>query len=204
MKVPRIAQAMTNIDDDLITAAIEYKRVSLSTRLFHGPILKACACLLLVVVTAGTLFLTRRSENSSLSPFVLTAYAVSDDGTSTTSSTLQQGSKVPISSFETTNGLRGFVISCNKEDNERESSISVITGNEYVSFDEIVGIAIDPTQDYFVYVPSAGEEKPYVCPLFLTDEEKNLVCQYEITITDVEGIYYAELTEVSVMERVTD
>lgn len=203
MKVPRIAQAMTDIDDDLIAGAIEYHRVPLSTRFFRSQILKACACFLLVAVMVSTIFLGRKTESGPVSPFVLAAYAASSDDGNTTSSTLLQGMKVPISTFETTNGLRGFVISCNKEDDERESSISVISSVEYAAFEEIVGIAVDPTQDYFFYIPDDTAEKPYVFPLFLSDKDTNLICQYEITIDDVEGSYYAELTEVSIVERVT-
>lgn len=37
MRTPRIVDAMNYIDDDLVSWAVEYRRVPLSTRLFRKP-----------------------------------------------------------------------------------------------------------------------------------------------------------------------
>lgn len=203
MRIPRIVEAMTDIDDDLITGAIEYRRIPLLTRIFHSPGLKGCACLLAVAVVFSTIIYIGKNQHSKLSPFVLTAYAVSSEDNHTTASTLEKGKKVPISTFEWTNRLMGFMVSCNKENKNQPSSVSIISGVDYDSFEEIMDIAVDQTQDYYFFVPGETEEEPYMFPLFLTNKEKNLICQYEIAITEVDGDYYAELIEESIMERGT-
>lgn len=204
MRTPRIVDAMNYIDDDLVSWAVEYRRVPLSTRLFRKPFLKACACFLVIALIFGVAFFRGEDSNVVSSPFILTAYAASQDGGSATANVLEKGKQVPISTFETTNGLTGFVVSYNKADDGMPSSIAIISaGDNRDSIDEIVGIATDPTQNYYFYIPGESEVEPYTLPLFLTDTEANLICQYKITITQIDGSYYAELVEESIMERVT-
>lgn len=204
MRTPRIVDAMNYIDDDLVSWAVEYRRVPLSTRLFRKPFLKACACFLVIALIFGLAFFRGEDGNVVSSPFILTAYAMSPDDGNAITNTLEKGKQVPISRFETDNGLIGFVVSCNKANDGLPSSIAIISaGNNRDSIEEIVGIATDPAQNYYFYIPGENEVEPYTLPLFLTDTEANLICQYKITITQIDGSYYAELVEESVMERVT-
>lgn len=205
MRTPRIVDAMNYIDDDLVSWAVEYRRVPLTTRLFRKPLLKACACFLVFALLFGVAFLRGEDGNVVSSPFVLTAYAVSHDGSETASSILEKGKQVPISRFETENGLTGFVVSYNKPDDSLPSSITIIAtdDNSQNRIAEISGIANDPTQNYFFYVPGENETEPYTLPLFLTDTKANLICQYKVTITQNDGDYYAELVEETIMERIT-
>lgn len=205
MRTPRIVEAMNYIDDDLVSWAVEYRRVPLSTRLFRKPLLKACACFLVIALVFGVAFFWGEDGNVVSSPFILTAYAASPDDGSTTASVLEKGKQVPISRFETENGLTGFVVSYNKPDDSLPSSITIIAtdNNSQNRITEISGITNDPTQNYYFYIPGENEIEPYTLPLFLTDTEANLICQYKVTITQIDGIYYAELVEESIMERVT-
>ncbi len=205
MRTPRIVDAMNYIDDDLVSWAVEYRRVPLSTRLFRKPFLKACACFLVLALVLGVVFLRGEDGNVVSSPFILTAYAASPDNGSTTASVLEKGKQVPISRFETESGLSGFVVSYNKPDDSLPSSIIVFTADNSVQeqIEEISGITNDLTQNYYFYIPTENEVEPYTLPLFLTDIEANLICQYKVTITQIDGSYYAELVEESVMERVT-
>ena len=205
MRTPRIVEAMNYIDDDLVSWAVEYRRVPLSTRLFRKPLLKACACFLVIALVFGVAFFWGEDGNVVSSPFILTAYAASPDDGSTTASVLEKGKQVPISRFETENGLTGFVVSYNKPDDSLPSSITIIATDNISQnrITEISGITNDPTQNYYFYIPGENEIEPYTLPLFLTDTKANLICQYKVTITQIDGSYYAELVEESVMERVT-
>ena len=205
MRTPRIVEAMNYIDDDLVSWAVEYRRVPLSTRLFRKPLLKACACFLVIALVFGVAFFLGEDGNVVSSPFILTAYAASPDNGSTTASVLEKGKQVPISRFETESGLSGFVVSYNKPDDSLPSSIIVFTADNSVQeqIEEISGITNDLTQNYYFYIPTENEVEPYTLPLFLTDIEANLICQYKVTFTQIDGSYYAELVEESVMERVT-
>lgn len=205
MRTPRIVEAMNYIDDDLVSWAVEYRRVPLSTRLFRKPFLKACACFLVIALVFDVAFFWGEDGNVVSSTFILTAYAASPDDGSTTASVLEKGKQVPISKFKTESGLSGFVVSYNKPDDTLPSSIIVFTADNSVQeqIEEISGITNDLTQNYYFYIPTENEVEPYTLPLFLTDIEANLICQYKVTITQIDGSYYAELVEESIMERVT-
>ena len=204
MRTPKIVDAMNYIDDDLVSWAVEYKRVPLSTRLFNPPFIKACACFLVALLILGLAFSRGKDGNRVSSPFILTAYAAILENGSITTYILEKGEQVPISKFETTNGLNGFVVSCNKADDGMPSSITIISaGNNHDRIEEIVGIAADPAQNYYFYIPGENEVEPYTIPLFLTDIEANLICQYKVTIMQIGGSYYAELVDESIMERIT-
>lgn len=205
MRTPRIVEAMNYIDDDLVSWAVEYRRVPLSTRLFRKPLLKACACFLVIALVIGVAFFWGEDGNVVSSPFILTAYAASPDDGSTTANVLEKGKQVPISRFETESGLSGFVVSYNKPDDTLPSSIIVFSADNSVQeqIEEISGITNDLSQNYYFYIPTENEVEPYTLPLFLTDIEANLICQYKVTITQIDGSYYAELVEESIMERVT-
>lgn len=205
MRTPRIVDAMNYIDDDLVSWAVEYRRVPLSTRLFRKPFLKACACFLVIALVFSVAFFWGEDGNVVSSPFILTAYAASPDDGSTTTNVLEKGKQVPISKFETESGLSGFVVSYNKPDDSLPSSIIVFTADNSVQeqIEEISGITNDLTQNYYFYIPAENEVEPYTLPLFLTDIEANLICQYKVTITQTDGSYYAELVEENIMERVT-
>lgn len=97
------------------------------------------------------------------------------------------------------------MVSYNKPNNGQPASITIIaTDNDSQNrITEISGITNDPTQNYYFYIPGENEIEPYTLPLFITDEESNLICQYKVTITQIDGNYYAELSEERIMERVT-
>lgn len=205
MKVPRIAQAMTDIDDDLITGAIEYHRVPLSTRFFRSQILKACACIVIAIFIVGTTIWMKQDVNKIISPFVLTAYAYSAENNQVSTETLQKGQKIPVSIFETEDGVQGFLISYDKKDKEESSfSIVIISNDEEAPLHakRICGVELDATQNYYFFVPAKDETEPFNFPMFLTDREKNLACYYELSISKDNGSYYAEITEESITERV--
>ena len=205
MRIPRVVEAMQYLDDDLISEAIAFRRVPLHTRLFRKTYIKACACFLVAALVIGIFFFLDSDDGGSTSPFILTAYAISNKDTQAAANILAKGKKVPISTFETENGLSGFVISCNKVNDTSPPSVIIIADENHSQdhIAEIAGIEKDPTQNYYFYIPGDNAAEPYTLPLFLTDREANLICQYTVTITQMDGNYYAELTEENMMERVT-
>lgn len=203
MKIPRMVDAMNEIDDELVSWADGYRRATKVNRLAREPVWKVCECVFAFVLIIGMVCFWSPDSKKSVSPFVLTAYAFSQDG-GASANVLEQGRQVPISTFETTGGLMGFVISCNKIDDDALSSVAIISNGTYQDgIDEIVGIATDPNQNYYIYIPGENEVAPYTLPLFLTDEDANIVCQYKIMVIQVDNSYYAELVEEGVMERTT-
>lgn len=205
MKTPKIIDALNYIDDNLVSWAVEYRRVPQTTRLFRNSLLKAGMGFLVITLAFVIAFFLTKDDNVAASPFILTAYAASPDDGSITANVLVKGRRIPISQFETVNGLTGFVVSYNKPDDDLPSSI-IIIGSDSNSKDritEISGITNDLTQNYYFYIPGENEIEPYSFPLFLTNTEANLIYQYKVTIVQVDGNYYAELSEENIMERIT-
>ncbi len=204
MRIPRIVDAMNYIDDDLISEAIEFRRKPIRSIIFRKLWLKVCACFLVAALVFGVSILHNGDKGGIVSPFVLTAYAKSNDDVDVESNFIIKGKKVPISTFETENGLTGFVVSCNKTDDNTPSSITIIgtDNNSQKRITEIRGIIGDPTQNYYFYVLGENSVEPYSFPIVLTDIDTNLICQYKVTITQTDNVYYAELSEEKIMERV--
>jgi len=196
MRTPRIVDAMNYIDDDLVSWAVEYRRVPLTTRLFRKPFLKACACFLVIALLFGVAFFRSEDGNVVSSPFVLTAYAVSPEGSDVITTELAKGVKVPISSFVTDSGVSGFVFSSPNTNDDIPASISIITNGNYNAYiQEIVGIAIDPTQNYYIFIPGATEVQPYTVFISSIDLAAELVCEYTLSISQQGEEYYVELVD---------
>lgn len=201
MRTPRIVDAMNYIDDDLVSWAVEYRRVPLSTRLFRKPLLKACACFLVLALVLGVVFLRGENGNVVTSPFVLTAYAMSAESSDAVKTELETGVKVPISSFVTDSGVSGFVFSTPNTNDDMPASISIIThGNYYAYIQEIVGITIDPDLNYYVFIPGENEVQPYTVFISPINLNENLVYEYTVSISQQGEEYYAELLEVITRE----
>ena len=203
MRAPRIIDAMNYIDDDLVSGAVEYRRTPVMFRLFRKPLLKVCACFMVIAAILTAIFLWRGEDNIDSLPFVISAYAMSEDGTAIATS-LEEGERIPIDIFETDGGLRGFVVSCQKADDSETSSVTIISNGVFAeeSITEISGITNDPTQNYYFYIPGDNESAPYTMSLFRTDKETGAFYQCVITVTQINGSYFAELTEENITERV--
>ena len=132
-------------------------------------------------------------------------YAAAADGTAE-AEVLREGGKIPISLFETAEGLSGFVISCSKPDESLPSSVLILASGQSNQghITEIRGIAEDSTQNYYFYIPGEEEAWLYQFSLFMDDTEGNIVWQYHIIITQADGSWYAEMRVRSAAERVTE
>lgn len=194
MRTPRIVDAMNYIDDDLVSWAVEYRRVPLSTRLFRKPFLKACACFLVIALIFGVALFRGEDGNVISSPFVLTAYAVSPENDDVVTNKLEKGVKVPISYFVTDSGVSGFVFSSKNTNEDMPASISIITNGNYNAYiEEIVGIAINPNQNYYIFIPGEADVLPYTVFITSIDLDAELVYEYTLSISQQGDEYYAEL-----------
>lgn len=203
MRVPRIVDAMNYIDDDLVSEAVEYRRIPLSTRFFRKPIFKACACFMVIALVFGLVFYRDEDSNEVSSPFILTAYAASQENADVITTKLERGVKVPVSYFITDSGVSGFVFSSNNTNDDMPSSISIITnGNFNAYIEEIVGIAIDPDQNYYIFIPGETDVLPYTVFISSIDLEAELVYEYTLSISQDGDEYYAELIEETIRDAI--
>lgn len=157
----------------------------------------AAACIVLVVLLAGIPFISR---DDNASAFVLTAYASEDD--KVISNILEEGNRVPVSMFETENGIKGFVFSYDMTEPEQVSSVSVMTEGEFPGIiEEIVGLDMETDQHYIYYVPEQSKSSPYRFMIPYTDEDTNTVYLCYLLVEESEGGYQAVIEKMEGFER---
>lgn len=201
MRKPRIVDAMNYIDDDLVSWAVEYRRVPLSTRLLRKPFLRACACFLAIILILGIAFFKIGDGSDATSPFALTAYAISSESSSVITAELEKGGKTIIDPFQTNSGISGFVFSTpNRNDNATASIAAISNGNYTPYIEEIIGIALDPAQNYFIYIPGETEVQPYTVFISSIDSETASIYEYSLLISQIDDEYYVELVDVVVRD----
>lgn len=200
MKVPRVSNSLNYLDDDLISEAIEYKPKQ--HRFFRWTKWKTvAACLALIAVVMGVFPMFNQP---TISPFVLTAYALEGDN-GISASTMTEGEHIPVSLFETENGLKGFVFSYDAPNPTQPASVlirdmssPIISGE---SINEIAGFEVEQGKIYIYYILAADATAPYNLPTFITDMENDMVYQFNIVIEESDNGYTAELLEVTQYER---
>ena len=200
MKVPRVANSLNYLDDDLISEAMEYKPKQ--RRFFRWTKWKtAAACFVLLAVVLGIFPMYNQSTSS---PLVLTAYALEGDS-GISASAMTEGEHIPVSLFETGTGLKGFVFSYDAPDPKQPASVlirdmnSPITSGE--SINEIAGFDVEQGKIYIYYILAEGAAAPYNLPTFITDMKHDMVYQFNIVIEERGNGYAAELLKVAQYER---
>ncbi len=206
MKVPKIANAMGHIDNDLISDAAEYKptkrRFSLCTKWSA-----VAACLVLVAVVMGIFPMFHQSNTS---PFVLTAYAMETEN-EIVGNVMELGKSVPISTISTSTGKECFVFSCDKADYDSNTKVTIlmksnlfdndtVPTDEYNNYDfsEFDELATDSTKHYFVGMLGETKYDEYSFPLYMGENQNGVSNQnYSIIIMKNENDYTALLIESS-------
>lgn len=201
MKVPRVANSLNYLDDDLISEAMEYKpKRHRFFRWTKWKTVAACFVLLAVVLSIFPMYYNQ----STSSPIVLTAYALEGDN-GISASTMTEGEYIPVSLFETETGLKGFVFSYDAPDPNQPASVlirdmsSPITSGE--SINEIAGFEVEQGKIYIYYIFAEGAAAPYNLPTFITDIKHDMVYQFNIVIEESGSGYIAELLKVAQYER---
>ena len=221
MSTDRFTAAMGYIDDDLISDAVTYipKKKS-SVRWIRWVAVAACFCLIIGLSAPGlfkdpsvgglesntTITNAKPEEESELGiifPLVLTAYAMESDNDISTA-LLQEGESVPVSLFETDNGIKGFVFSYDITTPGQTSSVSIMTEGEFPGIIyEIAGIEMDKEKNYIYFIPEQSKTTPYFLMIPYSDIEKDMVYEYHIVIEEDENGYIATVDHIVTHERKT-
>ena len=148
------------------------------------------------------------------SPFVLTAYAISEDN-SLLSLEMKEGQTVPISTFVAGNGMEGFVFSHKNQESKKAPLVSIISTDfsPYIMTDSYTSTTavekiehtdMEKTQHYIFFVPSKGESAPYNLTVSIYDEETNKAANLAITIEHDENGYSAKIDKINSYEIIGD
>jgi len=222
MSTDRFTAAMGYIDDDLISDAVTYMpQKKSSVRWMKWVAVAACICLVIGLSFPGlfkdpsvgglesnTIITDAKPEEAEsefgvLFPLVLTAYAVENDNTVSTA-LLQEGESVPVSLFETDNGIKGFVFSYDITTPGQTSSVSIMTEGEFPGIIyEIAGIEMDKEKNYIYFIPEQSKTTPYFLMIPYSDIEKDMVYEYHIVIEEDETGYIATVDHIVTHERKT-
>jgi len=220
MSTDRFTAAMGYIDDDLISDAVTYMpQKKSSVRWMKWVAVAACICLVIGLSFPGlfkdpsvgglesnTIITDAKPEEAEsefgvLFPLVLTAYAVENDNTVSTA-LLQEGESVPVSLFETDNGIKGFVFSYDITTPGQTSSVSIMTEGEFPGIIyEIAGIEMDKEKNYIYFIPEQSKTTPYFLMIPYSDIEKDMVYEYHLIIEEDEYGYIATVDYVVTHER---
>lgn len=196
MKSEKFSNALGEIDVKYVEEVVSYKAAKKNKWLVWQI---AAACIVFVVLTVGIVpFLMGNDEESV---FVLTAYAYENNAA--VEYELVVGEKVPISYFETENGLKGFVFAYSKGDSKEVSSISVMTEGDMPGvIDEIVGLELGTDKHYTLYVPDQSKDFPYSFMIPYTDEAANKVIFCYFLVEETEEGYTAVIERMEEFERI--
>ena len=219
MSTDRFTAAMGYIDDDLISDAVTYMPKKKSpVRWMKWVAVAACFCLIVGLSAPGlfkdpsvgglesntTITDAKPQEESKLGiivPLVLTAYAMESDN-DVSAALLQEGESVPVSLFETDNGIKGFVFSYDITTPGQTSSVSIMTEGEFHEIIyEIAGIEMDKEKNYIYFIPEQSKTTPYFLMIPYSDIEKDMVYEYHLIIEEDEYGYIATVDHVVTHER---
>ena len=196
MNSEKFTNALGKIDVSYIEEVIDYKKKKKSLQQIWKL---AVACAAILVLTIGVLPLFNKDKEAS-SKFTLTAYA-SQNG-KTVENKLQEGSRVPISFFETENGLKGFVFACDKNSPGEISAVSVMTEGEFSDvLEEIVGLKLGTDKNYVFYIPEQEKGYPYRFMMTYTDMEADLVHFYYLLVEETKDGYCAVIERTESVKR---
>ena len=214
MSTDRFTAAMGYIDDDLISDAVTYMPKKKSpVRWMKWVAVAACFCLIVGLSAPGlfkdpsvgglegntTITDAKPQEESKLGiivPLVLTAYAMESDNDISTA-LLQEGESVPVSLFETDNGIKGFVFSYDITTPGQTSSVSIMTEGEFPGIIyKIAGIEMDKAKNYIYFIPEQSKTTPYFLMIPYSDIEKDMVYEYHLIIEEDEYGYIATVDHV--------
>lgn len=129
MKSKNFSKALGEINDKYITEATEYQA---KKHHFNWKSLVACAAVIALIVCITPFFNVGNNTDTSdqeapYVPFAFTAYAIDNDH-NVSSVIMHEGETVPVSLFNSEDGLKGFVFSYDlTEPGEQTTSVSIIT-----------------------------------------------------------------------------
>ncbi len=198
MKSEKFSTALGEIDVSYVEEVVNYKAANKRKQRIWKIV---AACVAVAVLAIGIIPLLNRGSVES-KPFVLVAYA--SENNAVVEHELQKGKRVPISFFETENGLKGFVFAYDKSNLGEVSSVSVMTEGEFPDvIDEIIGLELGTDKHYTLYIPEQGKDFPYSFMIPYTDEAANKVIFCYLLVEETEDGYSAVIERTEEFERKT-
>lgn len=196
MNSEKFSNALGLIDVGYVEEVIDYK----SKKKPHRQIWRlAAACVAIFVLTIGVISVFYKDKENA-SDFSLIAYA-SQNGT-VVENTVQEGTPVPISFFETENGVKGFVFAYNKKSPGDISAVTAMTEGEFSDvLEEIVGLKLGTDKNYVFYIPEREGVYPYRFVMTYTDTEVNLVHFCYLLVEETEEGYSAVIERTESVTR---
>lgn len=196
MNAEKFSDALGKIDVSYVEEVMEFKKKRKPAQQIWKL---AAACVALIVLTIGILPLFNKDKEVP-SDFALIAYA-SQNGTAVENK-VQEGVRVPISFFETADGLKGFVFAYNKTSPEEISAVSAVSEGEFSDvLEEIVGLKLGTDKNYVFFIPEQDKGVPYRFMMTYTDMEANLVHFYYLLVEETEAGYSAVIERTESVER---
>lgn len=196
MNSEKFSNALGKIDVSYVEEVIDYNAKKKHPQMIWKL---AAACVAMLVLTIGVLPLFHKDKEKS-SDFALIAYA-SQNGT-VVENRVQEGLSVPISFFETENGVKGFVFAFNKKSPGEISAVTAMTEGEFSDvLEEIVGLKLGTDKNYAFYIPEQEKGFPYRFMMTYTDMEANLVHFCYLLVEETEDGYSAVIERTESVER---
>lgn len=196
MKSEKFSTALGEIDVSYVEKVVNYKAVHKQKK----QIWKLAVACVAIVVLAINIIPLLNSSNEGSQGFVLVAYA--SENNVVVEYELQEGKSVPVSFFETENGLKGFVFAHNKNNPDDVSSVSAMTEGEFPGvIDKIVGLELDKGKNYTLYIPEQGKDFPYSFMIPYTDEAANKMIFCYLLVEETEDGYSAVIERMEEFER---
>lgn len=159
-------------------------------------IFKLCGILTIIAIAIG-IWLPSMNNGGNLPPLVLTAYALSDDGTVVEQS-ITDSVHVPVSLLETEDGLKGFLFSVDQNNDNDYVTLAIFNAGDYqqrtAELVDLAGIHLEPGKGYFFFVGNSIDELQNIS-FFYSDAESGSTYEIAVQISENEGCYMAELKE---------
>ena len=199
MSTEKFTRAMGCIDDDLIYDAVAFtsKKKNWNNKWIRVVAIASCLCL---IVAALPLFFSKDKEHD----FALTAYAMGN-GNAVSAITMQEGENIPVSFFETDNGLKGFIFSYKADEPKEYYSFSIMTDGPQGTVDQhieaINGLELSKDNFYVFYIPAQDQPAPYSLPLTMEDEATNTIALLNVVIEMSNDGYTARIDSITTYEK---
>lgn len=195
MKKEDMYNSISNIRKDFLEEAEGYH----AARKIHWKRwIAAAACFVLLLCAALPMF----PGNETANPFVITAYAMDENGELTgTPIEISQGA--PMTQIELSTGKGGFLFSIDLEDKNEESQMlpfALEEGSRSAEIEEVIEKYTEATgKAYFYFIPDdeVNEDGAILSVAYgFTKPDKSVVV-YDIQIIKDNGVFTAKLMDVT-------
>lgn len=195
MKKEDMYNAVSGINPDILDRTDAYMAKKNAPKIFHWKRWIAAACLCLLVAGSISLF----PEKKSISPFVITAYAMEADG-EMTGTPIEINQTASMTKIELPSGMNGFLFSVDLDDKNAESNVYDLCLDPAVhnNIEELYSITEEKGKDYFYFTPVEAEDVDgNIVGITVTSSKTDgSSVSYVLQIINKGGKYTAQLMDV--------